>query len=99
LKLVITEPAWESYANALRFLAGYLTDRELARWDARLWTRIAELKKFPQLGAYEPYLEHKEEGHRKLVIGKFKVIYRIEGRTVYVTDIFDARQDPRKMKA
>ncbi len=98
MKIVITGPAWESYAHALRFLAGYLTDRELARWDAKLWDRIADLKKYPHLGAYEPYLEHLEEGHRKLVIGKFKVIYRIEGRTIYVTDIFDARQDPKKVK-
>ena len=61
MKIVITGPAWESYANALRFLAGYLTDRELARWDAKLWDSIAELKKYPHLGAYEPYLEHLEQ--------------------------------------
>lgn len=98
MKIIVTVPAWESYANALRFLAGYMTDRELANWDAKLWGHIAELEKYPQLGSYEPYLEHKEEGHRRLVVGHFKVVYRLEGSTIYVTDIFDSRQDPGKMK-
>ena len=98
MNIVVTDPAWESYARSLRFLAGYMTDRELARWDTNLWDSINDLKKLPHLGSYERYLEHKEEGHRSLVIGKFKAIYRIEGRTIYVTDIFDARQDPTRMK-
>jgi plasmid stabilization system protein ParE len=98
VRIIITAPAWESYARSLRFLAGYMTDRELARWDERLWSRIADLKKFPRGGQLEPYLQHLGEGHRRLVVAHFKVIYRIEGRTVFITDIFDARQDPRKMK-
>lgn len=99
MKIVITAPAWESYERSLRFLAGYMTDRELERWDEKLWGRIADLKQFPRGGQYEPYLEHLGEGHRRLVVGNLKVVYRIEGKTIYVTDIFDARQDPRKMKA
>lgn len=98
MKIVITTPAWESYEQALHFLAGYMTDRELERWDKRLWDSIDDLKTFPRRGQYEPWLEYKGEGHRRLVVGKFKVVYRIEGRTIYVTDIFDARQDPGKMK-
>ena len=98
MKIVITRPAWESYRQALLFLAGYLTDRELERWDTKLWDNIDDLKRNPRRGQYEPWLEYKGEGHRRLVVGKFKVIYRIEGYTIYVTDIFDARQDPGKMK-
>lgn len=98
MKIIITTPAWESYARSLRFLAGYMTDRELERWDRKLWDSIDELKKYPRMGQYEPWLEYKGEGHRRLVVGNFKVVYRIEGKAIYVTDIFDARQDPRKMK-
>ena len=98
MRVVITKPAWASYERSLHFLAGYMTDRELERWNAKLWERIDELKKFPRSGQYEPYLDHMGEGHRRLVVGNLKVVYRIEGRTIYVTDIFDARQDPRKMK-
>jgi hypothetical protein len=36
--------------------------------------------------------------YRRLVVGNFKVIYRIEKDLIYVTDIFDARQDPKRMR-
>lgn len=98
MRIVVTTPAWESYLHAMQFLAGYMTDRELERLDEKLWDRIADLKKFPRGGQFEPYLVHLGEGHRRLVVGNFKVVYRLEGRTVHITDIFDARQDPRKMK-
>ena len=98
MKVIITEPAWESYAQALNFLSGYMTDRELERWDKKLWDNIDDLKKWPRRGQYEPWLEYKGEGHRRLVVGKFKVIYRIGSRAIYIMDIFDAQQDPRKMK-
>lgn len=32
------------------------------------------------------------------VVGNYKVIYRIHELEIRVTDVFDARQDPRKMK-
>ena len=28
----------------------------------------------------------------------YKIIYRVVGEYIYVTDIFDSRQDPDKMK-
>ena len=75
-----------------------MTDRELERWDKKLWDSIGDLKKYPRLGQYEPFLEYKGEGHRKLTVGNFKVVYLVTKNEVHVTDIFDARQDPRKMK-
>jgi hypothetical protein len=36
-------------------------------------------------------------GHRYLVEGNFKIIYRIVDDIIWVTDIFDSRQDPEKM--
>lgn len=98
MKVIITAPAWESYERSLHFLAGYMTYRELERWDQKLWDSNDGLKRFPRGGQYEPYLDHLGEGHRRLVVGNFKVVYRIEGKTIYDTDIFDARQDPGKMK-
>jgi len=59
LKIMITTPALESYKQALLFLAGYMTDRELERWDKNLWDSIDDLKTFPRRGRYEPWLEYK----------------------------------------
>jgi len=49
-------------------------------------------------GQIEPTLEHLGLGHRRLIEGNFKIIYRVDGELVSVTDIFDSRMDPDKMK-
>ena len=45
-----------------------------------------------------PFLEHLGLGHRPIIEGHFKIIYKVEGEYIYITDIFDSRQDPDKMK-
>jgi mRNA-degrading endonuclease RelE of RelBE toxin-antitoxin system len=35
--------------------------------------------------------------HRRLIVGNYKIIYLIEDDVVYISDIFDTRQDPKKM--
>ena len=37
-------------------------------------------------------------GHRRLIESHYKIIYRVVGEYIYITDIFDSRQDPDKMK-
>jgi len=36
--------------------------------------------------------------YRRWVVGHFKIIYRIDGERIIITDIFDSRQDPRNMR-
>jgi len=52
----------------------------------------------PLAGAIEAELEHLGKGHRRIVVGPFKIIYRITPKQVVVTDIFDSRRDPKRMK-
>jgi plasmid stabilization system protein ParE len=56
------------------------------------------LAKDPLIGAIEENLQDLKQGHRYLVEGNYKVIYRIIQNNVYITDIFDCRQNPQKMK-
>lgn len=51
-----------------------------------LLDRAGSLAVNPYVGQYEEYLEHLEKGHRRLVEGNFKIIYRIEEEGVYITD-------------
>ena len=58
-----------------------------------------KLGKHPEMGQEEENLKHLGLGHRYLVIKPFyKLIYLIIKPVVYITDIFDTRQDPKKMK-
>lgn len=52
----------------------------------------------PYIGQQEEYLEHLGKGHRRLIEGNYKIIYRVQGEDIYITDIFDSRQHPSKMK-
>ena len=53
----------------------------------------------PQMGQQEEFLKHLNKDHR-YVLAKpsYKVIYKVYGQIVYITDVFDTRQDPEKMK-
>lgn len=92
-------------ANAkkrLRQIFDYYCDKDLPAVALRIRTsienRILYLEKFPRMGAVEEALRDLGLGHRYLVEGNYKIIYRIAEDMVYITDVFHARQDPSKMK-
>lgn len=61
--------------------------------------RAKMLEEHPELGPVEEYLKELEQGHRRLLADPhYKIIYLIEDPSIFVTDIFDTRQDPEKMK-
>jgi len=39
-----------------------------------------------------------KEGHRRIIEGHFKIVYKIERDIIYITDFFDTRQDTGKIK-
>ena len=39
-----------------------------------------------------------EEGHRFIIRGNYKIIYKIQNKKIFITDIFDTRQDPESIK-
>ena len=100
MKVIYTEQSLESLAESLKFLLEEqrLTNQEIARIIALLLDKADSLASNPYLGQIEEYLEHLEKGHRRVVEGHFKIIYRVEDKTIYITDFFDTRQDPKKMK-
>ena len=58
---------------------------------------IKSLSIYPELGQNEPALEELNLGHRRIICGNYKIIYRIKDDLVYITDIFDARRNPGEM--
>jgi len=49
-------------------------------------------------GQIEDFLLDLDEGHRYIIRGNYKIIYKIQNRKVYVTDVFDTRQNPDKLR-
>ncbi|MDX2002122.1 MAG: type II toxin-antitoxin system RelE/ParE family toxin [Chitinophagales bacterium] len=98
MKIVFTLQALLSFQEALEFLAIKVSPDKLAEIEAALFLAVESLNINPLKGQEEDYLKDFGLGHRRLISGHFKIIYRVEGQTIYITDIFDSRQDPAKMK-
>lgn len=100
MKLVFTEQAQRSMNTSFLFL---LEEQEVSadkieQFRSRIRLSARQLLKNPHLGQREARLEHLQKDHRRLIEGNFKIIYFIEQETVFITDIFDTRQNPKKMK-
>ena len=54
--------------------------------------------KHPLIGVEEENLKDLKQGHRYIIQGNYKIIYRIIGDEIFITDIFDWRQNPTKLK-
>jgi len=76
-------------------VAGYKIANKIKN---KIFDATRQLKAHPLSGQLEHHLEHFNEGHRYLISGNYKIIYKPVKEGILITDIFDARQDPQKMK-
>ncbi len=58
----------------------------------------SQLEKHVHIGQIEELLKEMEGGHRYIVKDNYKIIYKIQTNKIYITDIFDTRPDPDKIK-
>jgi toxin ParE1/3/4 len=98
MKLYYTEQALHSLEETLNFIAPFITYEKLIEIRDKVLDAADTLVLHPLQGPIEPFLEHLGLGHRRLVVSHYKIIYRVSGDYIYITDIFDSRQDPSKMK-
>ena len=98
MRLIITGSAWESLDSAISFLNVHWDDRVVDRVVSEIWEHIDVVLLYPLGGQLEEDLAELGRRHRRMACGHFKIIYYIQGEDLYVTDIFDSRQDPGKMK-
>jgi len=98
MKLLYTNQAIESLNEALNFITPKVSYDKLLEIRTQILDKADTLLLHPHQGQAEPYLMHLKLEHRRLVQGNYKIIYRIVGEIIYITDIFDSRQEPKKMK-
>ncbi len=98
MKVIFTEQAFESLEEALNFISFEVSYEKLMEMRNGIVDAAETLAKQPFIGQQEMYLEHLGLGHRRIVEGNYKIIYRVTNQCIYITDIFDTRQNPEKMK-
>ncbi len=100
MKVVITERSLYRLEDTLMF---YIEDlgipqEKVLEIKNKLLLKTKSLAISPYKGQYEPYLKKLKKGHRRLIEGNFKIIYRLDKEIVYVTDFFDSRKSPSSMR-
>ena len=98
MKIQYTEQSLVSLQESLEFISKEVSLEKLIEIRDQILNSTDILIKHPKLGKKEEYLEHLKFGHRRIIEGHYKVIYRVEKKIIYITDIFDTRQEPNKMK-
>src|SRR3954465_4666486 len=98
MKLVYTEQAIISLQECLDFLPPETSDEKRIKIREQILNKADKLTSNPKLGQREEYLYAIENEYRRIIISKYKILYRIEKDTIFITDIFDSRQNPEKMK-
>ncbi|GAB5522166.1 MAG: hypothetical protein Roseis2KO_00380 [Roseivirga sp.] len=100
MRILYTEQALNSLEEAMHFLIykQKLPEAKVQSIKNRVLDAADNLKQNPYGNQLEPRLSKLQMGHRRLVSGHFKIIYWIQGDTIFIADFFDSRQDPEKMK-
>lgn len=99
MKVFYTEQALESLQDCLDFLWIEHSPDKITEIRDRIILKVEKLKSNPFVGQREEYLLHLRLDHRRIIEGNYKIIYRVINDIIYITDIFDSRQDPAKMKS
>ncbi|MCK9270299.1 MAG: type II toxin-antitoxin system RelE/ParE family toxin [Bacteroidales bacterium] len=99
MKLVYTEQALFSLEESLDLIAPKVSHEKIISTRNEILDAADSLILHPFQGQKETLLEDLGLGHRRLIVGHYKIIYRIIKEYIFITDIFDSRQDPDKMKS
>jgi len=100
MKVIYTDQSHDSLADLSDFLLekqGWTLEK-LLELRAKILDKADNLITTYNHYQEEEYLEHLGKNHKRAIEGYYKIIYRVEGKLIYVTDFFDTRQDPEKMK-
>lgn len=98
MKLFYTQQALDSLQECLDFFPSEVPAEKVNEIRDKILAKADVLLINPYVGQVEEYLEHLDKNHRRVIEGNYKILCRIENEIVYVTDIFDCRQYPSKMK-
>jgi plasmid stabilization system protein ParE len=101
MKVELTKRGREALIEALAFLIEQGAPYEVAeRTRDEILTAMEGLAEFPRMGKLEERLVQEPEEYRSIrVSGYYRMVYYIEGNTLYVTDIMDTRQNPNDIQS
>lgn len=94
MKIIWSDFASETLSEIYQYYKEKASPTIAQKIKAKIFTATRQLKKHPSSGQIEINLEELNEGHRYLVKGNYKIIYKEIPEGMLITDVFDTRQDP-----
>ena len=99
MKVRITKPAQLRLAEIGEYYRTKGNSSHIAKLKKEIRHQSRLLEENPEMGPEEEYLKPLGQGHRYVIVAKsYKLVYLIAAPFIYITDIFDTRQNPDKIK-
>ena len=96
MRVIWDDDASKRLADALEYGRDTFGERAMKKFYARILDYEQLLQSNPRMGKKEPLLEKEPEGYRSLVVHQnYKLVYYVEGNTIYIADLWDTRREPR----
>lgn len=97
MEVIWTKFATNSLFEILFFVKSQAGATVALKTKRQLFRSTRNIPKFPLSGKIEPLLLETGKEYRFKICGNYKIIYRVEGKIVYIIDVFDCRQNPEKL--
>jgi toxin ParE1/3/4 len=97
MKIIWTDFASETLSEIYQYYKENVNPSIALKIKTEIFTATSQLIKHPFSGQIELNLERLNEGHRYLLKGNYKIIYKKVPKGILITDVFDTRQDTVKI--
>ena len=95
MRVIWDDDASEKLVNALEYGRYTFGERIMKKFYTRILDYEKLLQSNPGMGKKEPLLEKEPEGYRSLVVHpNYKLVYYVDGDTIYIVDLWDTRREP-----
>ena len=94
---------WSAFANiCLKEIYSYHKEKASEKVALKIKSSVLfgakQLIEHPESGEIEENLKFLNQNYRYLVVGHYKIIYKPVTEEILISDVFDCRQNPSKMK-
>jgi toxin ParE1/3/4 len=97
MQIVWTDFAIENLKDIFDYYSEKASKTTAHKFRVQILNSTKHLLKHPKLGQIEFSLKVLNQSHRYLIVGNYKIIYRLCGNEIIINDVFDTRQSPVKM--
>jgi toxin ParE1/3/4 len=97
MKIIWSDFASATLAEIFKYHKLCISEQVARKIRGNIFSATKRLIKHPHSGQIENTLKQLKEGHRYLVEGNYKIVYKRVSEGILITDVFDTRQDPKKI--